>query len=146
TMAASRVGFRVRTWNGYALGAGCILTYREREPMRRTPRADSCDPDCRRTAGHAGRGHAGCHPSFQGRRARRIRQGEEGEAGGQEAEGKQEEERGIPACGAGALNAGRYRPISQIVTIAITIATNCSSTRNRISRCDVWGDPPRIML
>ena len=28
----------------------------------------------------------------------------------------------------------------------MTIAMNCSSTRNLISFCDVWGEPPRTML
>ena len=28
----------------------------------------------------------------------------------------------------------------------MTMATNCSSTRSRISFCDRFGEPPRIML
>ena len=36
--------------------------------------------------------------------------------------------------------------MTQIVSMMMTIATNCSSTRNRISLCEVLGEPPRIML
>ena len=39
-----------------------------------------------------------------------------------------------------------YRPIAQIVIMITMMATNCSRTRNRISFCDVLGDPPRSML
>jgi hypothetical protein len=39
-----------------------------------------------------------------------------------------------------------YRPIAQTVSMVMTIATNCSNTRNRISFWDRFGDPPRIML
>src|SRR5258706_11405177 len=38
------------------------------------------------------------------------------------------------------------RPIAQTASMVITIATNCSSTRSRISFCERFGDPPRIML
>jgi hypothetical protein len=38
------------------------------------------------------------------------------------------------------------RPIAQTVSMVMTIATNCSNTRNRISLWDRFGDPPRIML
>ena len=38
------------------------------------------------------------------------------------------------------------RPIAQIVAMMMTMATNCSSTRMRISFCDRLGEPPRIML
>src|SRR5262249_1763276 len=38
------------------------------------------------------------------------------------------------------------RPIAQIVAMITMMAMNCSSTRRRISFCDVCGDPPRIML
>ena len=34
----------------------------------------------------------------------------------------------------------------QIVAMMTTMATNCSSTRSRISFCEVLGEPPRIML
>ena len=34
----------------------------------------------------------------------------------------------------------------QIVVMMTMIATNCSSTRSRISFCEVLGEPPRIML
>src|SRR5215510_581163 len=34
----------------------------------------------------------------------------------------------------------------QIAIMIMTIATNCMSTRSRISFCDVCGEPPRIML
>ena len=40
----------------------------------------------------------------------------------------------------------RLAPIAQIVTMMMMMATNCSSTRSRISFCDVLGEPPRIML
>ncbi len=46
----------------------------------------------------------------------------------------------------------RRRPTSrqprmiQIVAMITMMATNCSSTRNRISFCDVLGEPPRVML
>ena len=33
-----------------------------------------------------------------------------------------------------------------MVIMITTTATNCSSTRSRISRCEVSGEPPRIML
>ena len=36
--------------------------------------------------------------------------------------------------------------MTQIVSMITTSATNCSSTRIRISFCDVCGEPPRIML
>ena len=36
--------------------------------------------------------------------------------------------------------------MAQIVSMMTTIATNCSNTRSRISFCDVWGEPPRIIL
>jgi hypothetical protein len=39
-----------------------------------------------------------------------------------------------------------YRPIAQTVSMVMTIATNCSNTRNRINFWDRFGDPPRIML
>ncbi len=45
-----------------------------------------------------------------------------------------------------ALGTMRYFPISQMVAMMMMIATNCSSTRRRIKRCEVLGDPPRIML
>ena len=38
------------------------------------------------------------------------------------------------------------RLIAQTASMVMTIATNCSNTRNRISFCDRFGDPPRIML
>ena len=38
------------------------------------------------------------------------------------------------------------RPIAQTVSMVMTIATNCSNTRHRISFWDRFGDPPRIML
>src|SRR5215204_3255116 len=38
------------------------------------------------------------------------------------------------------------RPIAQTAAMMIMIAINCSSTRNRISRWEVFGDPPRIMV
>ena len=34
----------------------------------------------------------------------------------------------------------------QIVAMITMMATNCSRTRSRINRCDVLGEPPRIML
>ena len=34
----------------------------------------------------------------------------------------------------------------QSANMVMQIATNCSSTRARISFCDVFGEPPRIML
>ena len=34
----------------------------------------------------------------------------------------------------------------QIVAMMTMMATNCSSTRSRISFCDRFGEPPRIML
>ena len=37
-------------------------------------------------------------------------------------------------------------PIAQTVSMVMTIATNCNNTRNCISFCDRFGDPPRIML
>ena len=40
----------------------------------------------------------------------------------------------------------RYRPIAQTVSMVMTIATNCSNTRSRISFWDRFGDPSRIML
>ena len=67
---------------------------------------------------------------------------EEGQEG-QEAEGQ---ERGIYAGGAVPLTLALSRPIIQIVAMTMTMATNCSSTRSRISFCDVLGEPPRIML
>src|SRR5437764_4434728 len=39
-----------------------------------------------------------------------------------------------------------YFCMSQIVTMMMTIAMNCSATRQRMSRCDVLGEPPRSML
>src|SRR5258706_6529642 len=39
-----------------------------------------------------------------------------------------------------------YRPIAQTASMVMTIATNCSNTRNCISFWDLFGDPPRIML
>src|SRR3569623_263613 len=30
--------------------------------------------------------------------------------------------------------------------MAMTMALNCNSTRNRIRRCEVFGEPPRIIL
>src|SRR6266576_3643290 len=38
------------------------------------------------------------------------------------------------------------RPIAQIVIMMTTIAMNCSSTRSRISRCEVCGEPPLAKL
>jgi hypothetical protein len=38
------------------------------------------------------------------------------------------------------------RPIAQTASMVMTMATNCSSTRSRISLWDRFGDPPRIML
>ena len=38
------------------------------------------------------------------------------------------------------------RPMIQIVSMMTTSATNCSSTRQRISFCDVCGEPPRAKL
>ena len=38
------------------------------------------------------------------------------------------------------------RPIAQTASMVMTIATNCSSTRSRISFCERFGEPPRIML
>ena len=38
------------------------------------------------------------------------------------------------------------RPIAQTASMVMTIATNCSSTRNRMSFWERFGDPPRIML
>src|SRR5215831_516499 len=40
----------------------------------------------------------------------------------------------------------RYFCMSQIVAMMMTIAMNCSTTRQRISFCDVFGEPPRSML
>ena len=40
----------------------------------------------------------------------------------------------------------RQRCNSQIVAMMITIAMNWNSTRSRISRCEMLGEPPRIML
>ena len=37
------------------------------------------------------------------------------------------------------------RPMAQTVTMVMMIATNCSRTRARISFCDQFGEPPRIM-
>ena len=39
-----------------------------------------------------------------------------------------------------------YRAMTQTVNMITTMATNCSSTRNRISFCEVLPDPPRIIL
>ena len=39
-----------------------------------------------------------------------------------------------------------YLPIAQTVSMVMTIATNCSNTRSRISLWDRFGEPPRIML
>src|SRR5260370_100281 len=39
-----------------------------------------------------------------------------------------------------------YLSMTQIVTMIMMIATNCSRTRSRISRCAVLSAPPRIML
>src|SRR4030081_2215526 len=36
--------------------------------------------------------------------------------------------------------------MNQIVTMMTMIATNCRTTRSRISFCDVLGEPPRSML
>ena len=36
--------------------------------------------------------------------------------------------------------------IAQTASMVMTIATNCSNTRSRISFCERFGDPPRIML
>jgi len=38
------------------------------------------------------------------------------------------------------------RPIAQTASMVITMATNCSKTRNRINCCERFGEPPRIML
>ena len=34
----------------------------------------------------------------------------------------------------------------QSANMVMQMARNCSSTRNRIRRCEVFGEPPRIML
>src|ERR1700750_1453433 len=39
-----------------------------------------------------------------------------------------------------------YFDITQIVNMMTTMATNCSTTRRRISFCEVLPEPPRIML
>src|SRR5262249_9557577 len=39
-----------------------------------------------------------------------------------------------------------FGPITQMVTMITTMAMNCSSTRSRISFCEVCGEPPRIIL
>ena len=66
---------------------------------------------------------------------------------GQEGEKAEGQERRIYAGGAVPLrNSRSSAPIIQIVAMMMTMATNCSSTRSRISLCDVLGEPPRIML
>ena len=37
-------------------------------------------------------------------------------------------------------------PIAQTASMVMTMATNCSNTRSRISFCERFGEPPRIML
>src|SRR5262249_6184756 len=43
-------------------------------------------------------------------------------------------------------NHHNQRPMAQIASMMMTIATACSNTRRRISFCEVLGEPPRIML
>ena len=39
-----------------------------------------------------------------------------------------------------------YLPIAQTASMVMTMATNCSKTRQRISCCERFGEPPRTML
>src|SRR5262249_20070622 len=39
-----------------------------------------------------------------------------------------------------------YPRVAQMTSMMTTMATNCSRTRSRMSFCDRWGEPPRIMF